>query len=268
MKALLSLVLVVVVFRRLVWLSTPVTSPNGMKPRTQGDGDGATGTKRVAKGEWGWPTFDQDVSNERLLELDERFLAPCHNGLYQRLRQGQVDFGVRVPQTVGEHVANLVNLVDDYKELKGFTERDVLVMSLMAKVHEISEIMTDDIPQFELPEDFSERRRFLKVWVPPTPKAERARWLIEWRVERPFIEAMCVGLSLEDRRIILYLFDRFYLGRDKLAKLLRDFHYLEPALDIRRRTRSMYIREVHYQRAVAVIHDSTVQGHLDWVCRK
>lgn len=263
MKALWGLILGVLVWH-LIWSASLVRS-NG-RPHRRGSAGGVRGsgpkTTTTKMKDWDWPGFDDDVSDRELRALQDGFLANCRAALYFVHRQGQAELGVTNPETVAEHVDDLVKLADQYSEQRGYSLREKLVLKVMILNHEVSERRKKDSPLFPLPKDVEEMRRFIREWQPPTRDQELQRWVREWREERgSFLEAT-VRLSDRNRRILTYLFDRFYLGQDKVAQLAQQLHYLQPALDIRRRTRSWYALYMHLKRAWAVLKDRDIIKHL------
>ena len=271
MKAFWGFVLVALVWF-LVWFSTPASrlrpSPVGGGRRGKSNGPAQNVTFKREK-DWDWPTFDQEVDDGELrIIANSEFSTRCHGVLGRRIRHGQADFRVSIPEKVAEHDDDLNKLVGEYRDKKGLTDREILEINLMFDNHELGEIITEDLPQFPLPEDVRERREFVKNWTPLTRGQERSRWVREWLAERPFFLYVVNVLPERERRIRTYLFDRFYLGQDRLAKIARNLHYLQPALSIWRRTRSEPARDMHYRRAAAVITDPDVLQHLMRVYRR
>ena len=203
-----------------------------------------------------WRRFREEVRSRELQGVYEEFLADCRVILDQIRRQGQVELGVKVPQTVGQHVGNLVALARQYGPAKGLSARDLLELDLMFACHELAEMVKRrDVPRFQLPLRRSDRRFYIRNFKAPSPQKERARLRKEWQRERPFVFLAMRGLILRKQLIVIYFYDRFHLGIDPLARFARNLHYLEPALDIRRRTRSLLARDWHYRVAEAFITD-------------
>lgn len=211
-----------------------------------------------------WRRFREEVRSSVLRGVDEDFLADCQVILDQIPRQGQVELGVKVPQTVRQHNDNLRALARQYGPAKKFSARDLLELDLMFACHELAEMVKKlDVPRFRLPPRSSERRFYIRNFKVPSPQKERARLRKEWRKERPFVFLAMRGLSLREQLIVIYFYDRFYLGNDTVACFGRQLHYLEPALDIRRRTRSGIAREWHYNVAATFITDGLLRQVLD-----
>ncbi|HEX7456754.1 MAG TPA: hypothetical protein VF303_04850, partial [Candidatus Nanoarchaeia archaeon] len=186
----------------------------------------------------------------------------CRADLYLIPRQGQAELGVTNPETVAEHLDDLAKLADQYSERRGYSLRERLVLEVMILNHEVPERRKEDSPQFPLPKDVEEMRRFIREWQPPTREQELQRWVREWREERvAFLEATA-RLSDRNRGILTYLFDRFYLGQDRVAQLAQQLHYLQPALDIRRRTQSWYALHMHLARAQVALTDGEMIKQL------
>ena len=211
---------------------------------------------------WDWPEFEEAVTTHELEELYDGFLARCLQGLRGLIRHGQADFGIKNPETVAEHVEDLEKLAEKYGEKRELSARATIILKVMARSHECAELMTQDLPQFPLPSDAVARRKYIKDWTPPTRRQEKKRWLKEWQEERPFFITVIIGLPSHEQRILLYIFDRVYLGQDALADLFRNLHYLQPALSIRRKTRKTDARKMHFDRAREAIGDREVRDEL------
>jgi hypothetical protein len=215
-----------------------------------------------------WPTFAEDVTEAELQDLYSGFLARKLVALRPVLRGGQLQFEVTDPETSEEHTLHLEQLGDQYSAERSFTPWQSVVLRTMFRGHDIHEWrMKKDAPKFpDIPKDPYERRAFVLEWQAPTREQEWERWVEEWRSERPLFQREIVPLGERKQRILLYLFDRFYLGQDELAQLARELHYLQPALSIWKRTESWYARLMHFKRALAILRDRVVVQQLTQEC--
>lgn len=273
MKAIRGIFLVSALIWCFIWFSTPTSRlrHRSIRGRKGGGNKGNgfdVGVRNINKWDW-WPTFDQEVTDNELLELFDGFLVRRLTALYKVLRGGQVQFGVTRAETVAEHVLDLEKLDEQYASNRNFSFRQKLTLLVMHREHDIVEgEMKKDSPIFpEVPQDLEERRKFVLEWQPPTREEEHKRWIAEWRCERELLRVEIIGLSERKQKILLYLFDWFNLGQDDLALLARELHYLQPVLSIWRKTGSWYARLMHYKRALAILTDRLVIKHLLRSCR-
>ena len=225
----------------------------------------------IRKGAQDDPPEDQwspgAVSEKELQELlDSPFLTRCHTRLYSHVRKGQEDLGIRVPETVGDHTQELLDLADLYSQRKGLSPKDTLVLKIELKIHDIGEVIAGDAALVSnVPKSRTERKSFIERWVAPTRREEQARWIKEYQEERPFFRTLISGLNERQQQILTDLFDDFYVGKGKVAKLARQLHYLQPPLNIWTRTRSEPIRDMFFRRAENVLTDSDAKNHLERV---
>ena len=210
-----------------------------------------------------WPKFREEVLDRQLRKLDEGFLTVCQTVLSRITRQGQADLEVKVPQTVGQHNDNLRALARQYGPAKGFSARELLELELMPACHELPEMYRLDVRRFALPDRRSERRAYIRNFKVPSPQKERARLKQEWRKERFLVFMAIRDLSRKEQLVVIYFYDRFYFGTDPVARFARNLHYLEPALDIRMRTRSEIARKWHFDVASTFITDGLLRQALD-----
>ncbi|MEX0621812.1 MAG: hypothetical protein WD187_02375 [Candidatus Woykebacteria bacterium] len=209
-----------------------------------------------------WGKFREEVSDNELLKLDGEFVEPLLGGILELvLRRGHDDVGVT--ETAAQHTQRLRELAKAYKELMGFDDRELLELLLMLGVHETPEVMTFDMSRFTpLPTRPAERRRRVKSFKPASIRSERRRVLREWKRERPFVFSLTSGYDDRRRRLILYLYDRFHLGRDRVAVFARQLHYFQPARDIGDQTDDPLIVEWFRKVAFAYLTNERLRGDL------
>lgn len=214
------------------------------------------------KGPVVWDNFSEDVRDNELRKLDAEFVEPILGGILDLvLRKGHSDVGI--VETSAQHTRRLQELAKEYQEPMGLDDRELLELLVMLGVHETPEVITLDMSRFALlPTKPVERRSRAKNYKPASARSERYRVLREWKNERPFVFVVTSGYDERRRKIILYLYDRFYLGRDRVATFARQLHYFQPARDIGDQTNEQWVINWFLAVALAYLNNERLRGDL------
>ena len=128
-------------------------------------------------------------------------------------RQGWVDRGIINPESVADHSFAVALMSTFEAKRRGL---DVQRTSMMALIHDLSEIYAGDIPPYQhLPEE--QKAEALLNWVPPSEEALRDKH----KKEEEALKKITQRLPLEFRTLIMDLWREYNDGQTEEAKLVR-----------------------------------------------
>lgn len=142
-------------------------------------------------------------------------------------RQGWVDRGINNPESVAEHSYQVALMSTFEAKRRGL---DVQRTSMMALIHDLSEIYAGDITPYQhLPED-QKAEAILHKWIPPSGEA-----LVEkHRKEEEGLHKITQRLPIELRTSILELWQEYNQGQTPESKLVRQMDRIQRLLQAKK----------------------------------
>ncbi len=214
----------------LFWLlpsATTVTYPKVGGAESENDGRWPFGWLRSAYKDW-----QQRRRQKVYKEIIHFVVDHCLFIWAQTLRQGFVFLNSKCPQTVYEHVVNLINTFIIEAREEELSPSEIMEGVCGAIVHEMDEAATGK-DKARLSKGRRTSREKKRVWWPqsswiPQPGKLNEHWLSTYNKTRPVADRFVKKTaSKELSRAIMWYFDAFHNGMSRVWVLLRDCHYEE-----------------------------------------